>query len=172
MGTGTRIRWQNVAKVAAGLAACVALVIGLPAFLERPEPPPLPADVGLTHVGGGAPVASLSSARATSRHPKSRPAHKRERDVRPKRPHEPKPAPKHRKPGRPEHSAAPQPTPVAVPAPPPPAPSPPTPAPAPAYSPPPPAPAPTPVATSSSPAPQPRGGGGNQSGPSEFGFER
>ena len=48
MGSRARIRWTNVARLAAGAIACTALVVGLPALLERPKPPPLPEDIGLT----------------------------------------------------------------------------------------------------------------------------
>src|SRR4051794_37567385 len=144
MGTGTRIRWQNVAKLAAGVAGCVALVAGLPALLDRPQPPPLPAGIGLTHVRDRAPGAALSAARAVPRHAKSRPARVRGHDVHPERRREPDP--QRREPGHRHDPPAPDATPVVAPSPAP-APSPPapTPAPAPAYSPPPPAPAPTPV---------------------------
>ena len=40
MGKGTRIRWQSVAKLAAAVAACIALLAGLPTLLERPKAPP------------------------------------------------------------------------------------------------------------------------------------
>src|SRR4051812_47782696 len=42
-----RIRWRNVAKLAFGAAACLALLVGLPSLIRRPKPPPLGADVGL-----------------------------------------------------------------------------------------------------------------------------
>src|SRR3954449_2382809 len=174
MGKGTRIRWQNVAKLGAGIVACIALVAGLPALLESPKPPPLPADVGLMHVADRSPAASLSASRAASHRHRSTPGHERHEDARSRqeRPPEPErrpPSPRSSAP-QPDHHEAPrtpQPTPVAAPTPSPP----PTPAPAPAYSPPPPAPAPIPVTGSSSPAPSDSGGGGEESGGSEFGFE-
>jgi hypothetical protein len=175
MGKETRIRWQNVAKLAGGAVACIALVAGLPAALKRPKPPPLPADVGLTHVADRSAAASLSAAHTThDEHVEKRAAHARAGHQQHRESNAP--SPHHRqstKSHRPEAPDSPQPSPVAAPVFSAPAPSTPTPAaaPAPAYSPPPPpAPAPTPVTTSSSPSPS-GGGGGDQSGPSEFGFE-
>ncbi len=46
MASRSRIRWENVAKLGAGGAACVALAAALPGLLRRPEPPPLESDVG------------------------------------------------------------------------------------------------------------------------------
>jgi hypothetical protein len=46
MGNRSRIRWENVAKLGAGGAACLALAAALPGMLRRPEPPPLEPDVG------------------------------------------------------------------------------------------------------------------------------
>lgn len=47
MGTLKRIRWRNVARLAAGAALLVVLAEALPGLLRAPQPPPLPADVGL-----------------------------------------------------------------------------------------------------------------------------
>jgi hypothetical protein len=49
----SRIRWGNVAKLGAGATACVALAVGLPALLRRPEPPSLAADVGFAPAARG-----------------------------------------------------------------------------------------------------------------------
>src|SRR4051794_193923 len=56
MGNRTRIRWVNVARLGAAAIGCVALVVGLPALLERPKPPPLPDDIGLAHAAGPRPA--------------------------------------------------------------------------------------------------------------------
>ena len=40
MGSRSRIRWENVAKLGAGGLACVALVAGLPACSDAPSPRP------------------------------------------------------------------------------------------------------------------------------------
>lgn len=50
MGSGSRIRWRKVAKLALGVLGCLALVVGLPSLIRRPEPPPLEPDIGLAHL--------------------------------------------------------------------------------------------------------------------------
>src|SRR4051794_11706244 len=91
MGKGTRIRWQNVAKLGAGIVACIALVAGLPALLERPKPPPLPADVGLMHVAAPSPAASLSESRGVARRHRSTPGHEGHEDARSRQERPPEP---------------------------------------------------------------------------------
>src|SRR5919198_2193990 len=63
MGSRTRIRWINVARLAAGAIGCTALVVGLPALLERPKPPPLPPDVGLAPSAQGPTFAAHATRR-------------------------------------------------------------------------------------------------------------
>src|SRR6476660_1843862 len=63
MGSRTRIRWTNVARLAAGAIACTALVAGVPALLERPKPPPLPDDIGLTQARHAPPPTPTGSPR-------------------------------------------------------------------------------------------------------------
>ena len=183
MRKGTRIRWQNAAKLAAGLVACLALVAGLPTLLERPKPPPLPADIGLTHLADGSPAVRPGPLTVTPRRHEQVDARKHHDHMRPKHPQrgETEPSERHPKPPRAsddEGSGAPEPTPVAAPVPAAPTlpapPPPPAPAPAPTYSPPAPAPAPTPAATASESRPpdsQPSDTGNDQGAPSEFGFE-
>src|SRR3954447_22938694 len=133
MGKATRIRWQNLAKLAGGVVTGIALVVGLPALLERPKPPPLPPDVGLTGVADGSPAASLSVTRKTHHRPGSKAAPERKAHTNrgnhgtPRRPQRQTPPEKpdpHRK------SAEPQPTPAAASPPAAPAPSPSAPSPA------------------------------------------
>jgi hypothetical protein len=183
MGKGTRIRWQSVAKLAAAVAACIALLAGLPTLLERPKAPPLPPDVGLAHVTAGAPAASLSHGREASP-PRSRAPRDRRDRARPKRDRDAERPQRHRAPQADhDEASAPQPRPVAAPvaapaAPPvtaPPAPSVPAPAPAPAPADSSPPPALAPVSTSSAPPPSDQGpadgGDRDQAGHPEFGFE-
>jgi len=179
MGRHTRIRWVNVAKLAAGVIGCVALVLGLPALLERPKPPPLPSDIGLAPAADAPPPASLRATRASRPGPEHSRAGKPDREPDPRRRHEGTRPDHHPGPAAPTHrdgderSDDPEPTPVAAPAAAPsaaPAPAPP-PAPAPAHGPPPPP--PTPLQTTSSPAPaepQPSGPAPSRE-PSEFEFE-
>ncbi len=47
MGTGSRIRWHKVAKLALAVLGCLALFAGLPSLIRRPEPLPLEPDIGL-----------------------------------------------------------------------------------------------------------------------------
>ena len=47
----TRIRWTNLARLLGGLAAGGVVVLVLPGLVREPEPPPLPADVGLSVKG-------------------------------------------------------------------------------------------------------------------------
>ena len=86
MGSRSRIRWENVAKLGAGGAACVALVAALPGLLRRPEPPPLEPDVGFSSAASGPTPSTDHLARhrshvaADARHDKSnRRHHPRER---------------------------------------------------------------------------------------------
>jgi hypothetical protein len=169
MGGRTRIRWINVARLAAGAVASAALVLGVPALLERPKPPPLPDDIGLTQARE-APPAVVPRAPAASRTERRR---TRSRDHKPllartnpephhqeaHRSHEKEPA------GQARPTVAASPASAA-----PPAPAPPPPTSPPAYV----SPAPAPVATSSpSPPASSSPGGAAQTGePSEFGFER
>src|SRR5919108_5004614 len=69
MGTRSRIRWQKVSRLALGAAGCLALFLGLPSLIRRPEPPPLEPDIGLASV-----AASVEPARR-SRLPE--PGHRR-----------------------------------------------------------------------------------------------
>ena len=48
----SRIRWSNVGRVAAGLAAVVGLIVLVPGLLVPREPESLPADVGLATGAG------------------------------------------------------------------------------------------------------------------------
>ena len=181
MGNRTRIRWVNVARLAAGAIGCTALVVGLPALLERPKPPPLPSNVGLAPAADAPPAARLHAARG-SREPRD---HVKEHQARgrgsaPDRGHHPhlRRGPHHdpHRPDRDEAPRQPRPVPVAAPAtapssPPAPQPQPaPAPAPAAAYTPPPPAPV---ASTSPPPPPSSSSGGGTvqSSGTPEFGFE-
>jgi hypothetical protein len=50
MGGRSRIRWDKVAKFALAGFGCLALFMGLPSLIRRPEPPPLQPDIGLAHV--------------------------------------------------------------------------------------------------------------------------
>jgi hypothetical protein len=43
----SQIRWKNVGRLAAGAAGAGALLVVAPGLFEPPQPPPLPADVGL-----------------------------------------------------------------------------------------------------------------------------
>jgi hypothetical protein len=176
MAKGTRIRWVNVARLAAGAIGCVALALGLPALLERPKPPPLPSDVGLSpstlprsgELRASQPEPKRGQRAAPQEHHAERKARTGRRNVRRppgRRAAEPDPPPK--------QPSAPGLTPVAAPAPPSPAAAPvaPPPAPAPVYVPP-----PAPAVEASPqppppPAPQPTGAP-TSSGPSEFEFER
>ena len=89
MGSRTRIRWVNVARLAAGAVGCAALVVGLPALLERPKPPPPPDDIGLAHARQAPPQPPRSSPRVvhpakhrpkeTDPEPEPRHAHHQER---------------------------------------------------------------------------------------------
>ena len=162
---------MNVARLAAAAIGCTVLVVGLPALLERPKPPPLPDDIGLAHARQAPPVTPARTspmthpakhhAKAEDPEPASRQPHHHERRVR----------------NRVRVSSPRAPDPVTTSAPPPAAPA-ATAAPAPPVSPSPyvpPTPAPAPVATSSPSPPassSPGGGAGQSSAPSEFGFER
>ena len=52
MGSRSRIRWHKVLKLGAGVFGCLALFLGLPSLIRRPEPPPLESDIGLAHTRG------------------------------------------------------------------------------------------------------------------------
>src|SRR6476659_2846005 len=61
MRSRPRIRWQNVAKLAAGAIGCALVLVGLPSLIRRPQPPPLEPDIGLTPASPApARVASLA----------------------------------------------------------------------------------------------------------------
>ena len=66
-GAARRIRWSNVGRLAAGSARAALRSSSLPGLLEAPEPPPLPADVGLAMRAPAAPT-SRSSRRRRRRH--------------------------------------------------------------------------------------------------------
>jgi hypothetical protein len=77
----SRIRWSNVGRLAAGVAGASVLLIVGPGLLDPPEPPPLPADVGLATSASGA-VATLGEpevAEATPPESEPRARHRRER---------------------------------------------------------------------------------------------
>ena len=169
MGSRTRIRWTGVAKLAAGAIACGALALTLPALLERPKPPPLPADVGFATARDPVPDGSLHPASVLSDHGHPDRTEAKRRPARYDGKHAHRHEDKHPKAHHPAKPAEPAPTPVAAP---------PAPAPAPVPSPPvapppPPAPPPTVVQaaapTTSEEAPQ--AAPDAPSGPSEFGFE-
>ena len=88
MGSPPRIRWQNVARLAAAVIGCAFALVGLPSLIRRPEPPPLEPDIGLApassaptrvasaaghdaEAGAQASGAAVTAAR-TARHPRSR----------------------------------------------------------------------------------------------------
>ena len=120
-----RIRWRNVARLVAALAALVVALFAAPTLLAPPEPAPLPDDVGLE--------AGVTGFVDVEREPRARkPEAERESEPSPERP-----AVRDEHVGE-RHSKPPKP-----------APPPPTPAPAPAPA---PAPVPAPV---SAPAPSP-----------------
>lgn len=50
----TRIRWSSLGRLVAGLGAGGLVIAVVPGLLERPEAPPLPADVGLAQGTSGA----------------------------------------------------------------------------------------------------------------------
>jgi hypothetical protein len=62
MGSRSRIRWHQVAKLSLGVLGCLALFGGLPSLIRRPEPPPLEPDIGLAPL-----VAARAPAPATRR---------------------------------------------------------------------------------------------------------
>jgi len=180
MGSRTRIRWENVAKLGAGAIACAALLAGLPAVLRRPDPPPLDPDIGFirhsTSRAGSLRVPTGSKRSPTPAHPHRRASsRRRERSARRSRRRARRHSITHDRSGRaaappspPSRTAsppstrpgaiAPRPLPnprPAAPPPPPPAPSPPPPAPQ----------APAPPPSSAGPPERPPV-------PSEFGFER
>jgi hypothetical protein len=86
MGSRSRIRWENVAKLGAGGAACVALVAALPGLLRRPEPPPLDPDVGFASATNDPPPPAHHH---RDRHPKRGEAGRQ--PARRPSPHEPRP---------------------------------------------------------------------------------
>ena len=50
MGSRSRIRWRKVFKLGVGVFGSLAMFLGLPSLIRRPEPPPLEPDIGLVHV--------------------------------------------------------------------------------------------------------------------------
>ncbi|MEK6273326.1 MAG: hypothetical protein AABM42_11890, partial [Actinomycetota bacterium] len=50
MGSRSRIRWHKVFKLGVGVFGCLALFLGLPSLIRRPEPPPLEPDIGLVPI--------------------------------------------------------------------------------------------------------------------------
>jgi translation initiation factor IF-2 len=119
-----RIRWRNVARVGAALAAVAAAVFVAPALLAPPEPGPLPDDVGLETGATGVAYEVRDGPKAETR--RRRPKPEPERLEMPERVATPE---RHRGDDEAEPVA---PAPVASPAPaPPPAPAPVAPAPAP-----------------------------------------
>ena len=65
MGSRSRIRWPKVAKLALAVLACLAVFLGLPSLMRRPEPPPLEPDIGL------APLAASEGSGPAGRRPGS-----------------------------------------------------------------------------------------------------
>src|SRR5947208_6964878 len=74
MDSRSRIRWRNVARLAAGAIAGVVLLVGLPSLIRRPEPPPLEPDIGL------APAFSAPTRVASELRPRREPRHEGRRD--------------------------------------------------------------------------------------------
>jgi hypothetical protein len=167
MASLSRIRWSSLGRpIAAALAMIVAIAL-LPGLLAAPEPPPLPADIGLPR---GSAAVNLDASRRpllrsapdpgrprVDRRPGERlgrRAPERDRD-RPEPPPD-TPAPAARAAGAPAPAAPPAPVPEPIPPPPP----------QPAVSlPPPPPPAPV-AAPTAAPAPE-----DSRPPPDEFGFE-
>ena len=163
---------MNVARLAAAAIGCTVLVVGLPALLERPKPPPLPDDIGLAHARQAPPVTPARTSPMT--HPAKHHATAKDPEPEPRQPHDHERRVRHepRVRNREQVYSPPAPDPVTASAAAPAAPAPP----APPISPPPYVPpTPAPVATSSPSPPassSPGGGAGQSSAPSEFGFER
>jgi hypothetical protein len=165
MASLSRIRWSSLGRpIAAALATIVAIAL-LPGLLAPPEPPPLPADVGLPRAAAvnldAAPRPLPRSTPDRRRPPGDRRPSERqgrrapERDRDRSEPPPDTPAPAASAAGAPAPAAPPAPVPEPIPPPPP----------QPAVSAPPPPP-PAPVAASAAPEPEdpwPR--------PDEFGFE-
>src|ERR687895_243915 len=61
MGSRSRIRWHKVAKLSLGVLGCLALFVGLPSLIWRPEPPPLEPDIGLGQLAASREPAPLDS---------------------------------------------------------------------------------------------------------------
>jgi hypothetical protein len=125
---GTTIRWRNVGRIGAGIAALGAALVVAPRLLDPGEPPPLPDDVGL-EVGATGFVYEPTPAQR----PRGNPEHPEPPEPKPRpkpREHREEPKPKLGADRSPERSP---PSPAQAPPPPPP-PQPPasTPAPAPA----------------------------------------
>src|SRR6476659_4169284 len=73
MRSRPRIRWQNVAKLAAGAIGCALVLVGLPSLIRRPQPPPLEPDIGLTPASPApARVASLAGHDSDAAHQQRR----------------------------------------------------------------------------------------------------
>src|ERR1044072_4332135 len=53
---GLRVRWGAAVKGAALIVAALLALQALPGLLKPPDPPPLPADVGLPRGGGSTPA--------------------------------------------------------------------------------------------------------------------
>lgn len=162
---------MGVAKLAAGAIACGALALTLPALLERPKPPPLPADVGFAPDRGPVLEGSLHAASARSDHGHPDRTEAKHRPAQHEEEHADRRETKHPRAHHPAKATEPAPTPVAAPS----APA-PGPLPSPPVAPPPTPPAPPATVvqaaapTTSEEAQQPAPDA--PSGPSEFGFER
>jgi hypothetical protein len=77
MGSRSRIRWQKVLKLGMGVFGCLALFLGLPNLIRRPEPPPLEPDIGLVRVAASREPAPSGQRPAPG--PERRPAKGRDR---------------------------------------------------------------------------------------------
>jgi hypothetical protein len=66
---GLRIRWQAAGKLVAGVVGVFFVLQVFPELFEPPEPPPIPADVGLPRVVRAPPVqlAAVGPARSLGR---------------------------------------------------------------------------------------------------------
>lgn len=100
MGTGSRIRWHRVAKLALAALGCLALFAGLPSLIRRPKPLPLEPDIGLAPLAASRvparsglrpePGPERQAAKGTDRHaPQGTGRHRRRVHDRPRREKEP-----------------------------------------------------------------------------------